>query len=761
MFKFNNNHIFTGFLKQKLSSVNIPTCKIYTKEFADYFERTGKEDPRVVESTDGVVYKDADKRSAVRVNYLKGNEVFNYYNDRLNASKYGGSWRRANSLFYDSGSNIPGLTKVLHSPGISYDTKTHEYLGEYLRFLRDYHDVDLMSMYNCFSDSRCNNLFIRFPYENKTVEFSSYDKKYMIYSIPVKLFANYTIAIDCGLGVEIFCGLYGDHLYDPDPKAGVNKDKQLGTRTYLKTGRLSFNQPILYNKLNVDNWKYDRELKKVTSAEQQETTILDNLTISRWDIINREQDLRMFIKVPVSCKSSIVVLEGDYRTYNDYTYLPNTDKNVIMTGCAVGNHVEVKGDESVTVTGYQESAWMFDRLHEYKLDGEAASEEAAGTEAKVAGLVGFIKSRMDPAESIEVRNLWTQGEYTKPQYDEDKKCCLISTAAELAYVVYENGKTIVTDSTGKNIEVRKYMLTDDIFINDPSAIDWKNGGLKSGVKDYVIRNWFCVQKPADNSAPGFCGIIDGQGFIIYGLYANSSFSGIDMTGLIPMIESNKTTVLKHIGLDYAYLYSSYARAFVGGTTYSAGNDVWKYKQNHCVINFGDHEDIAKRKLNPNNGPFKPISRLQLLAFNTGESYPFADRLVEYLSGSAITPMDPIKDNIKRAQKVMRQNGYRFRVDGLWEDKMQKIIYDYIMSSGPVITEVVENNAKDPEYRLRDSHRGYHTSLGHTSKSQVYDITGFVDRDAEKWYASVKKKGSKVVVDQTIMNADIYDGLYDI
>ena len=56
MFKFNNTHIFTGYLKQKLSSVNIPTCKIYTKEFADYLVIHKKEDPRIIKSIDTIFY---------------------------------------------------------------------------------------------------------------------------------------------------------------------------------------------------------------------------------------------------------------------------------------------------------------------------------------------------------------------------------------------------------------------------------------------------------------------------------------------------------------------------------------------------------------------------------------------------------------------------------------------------------------------------------------------------------------------------------
>ena len=533
MFKFDNSHIFTGYLKQLLASFNLPTCKVYTREFAEYFKQHGKEDPRVVESFDTLSYKSPNtdfskQRIASRTSYLRGNELYNYFWSYSQNEPALGSknirWKKASSTYYDKDKHTPGLTRTLYSLGNVYDTATHEYLGEYLRFLRDYYNVNLMSLYNCFSNKMYNNVYYMLDKHGSAsnvsaVVFDSQDSKYRIYAFPVKLFNSYTIAIDCNLGIEMFCGLYDTTL--DTSSLGAN----IISRTYKKVNSTLFRQPFLYNMLDVKYWNFEQECE-LEGGEYPK--FLNKSYATRWDILNREQDLKLFIKVPASNKSSITVLEGDFRGYNDAKYSP-------------------------------------------------------------------VIYKMDNTKFIE-------------------------------------------------------------------GVDEISAGIS--------------------------------------------------------------------------------------------RIAWEYQQNHSVVNFGDKRT---NKIDTNKIPFAPIGKLQLLAFNTGESYPFANRLVEYLCGSAITPIDEIADNIRRAQKVMNDNQHYFKIDGIWEDKMQKIIYDYIINAGPM--EAVQN--ADGKTKIIDKRRGTHPRLGHTSKSALFDILGYVDKDAEKWYASWKSENGKAVVRNSIQNVDIYEGLYDV
>ena len=561
MLQFNNNHIFTGYLKQFLSSFNLPTCKVYTAKFEKFYAEHGYEDPRVIESYLPIKVSD-ETRPGVGITYLKDGSAQQYFWDTSNwnasldisKNKITKYWK-GNQAFYYNGNKILGLTKTLKNPTTLYNYQTHEYLGDYLRFLRDYENINLMSMYNCFSNKLCNNIKFKLALNDaQTVAVNAYDTNYKIYMLPVKLFENYTIAIDCYQGVELFCGFYNEKL---DTSV---KSLDLIKRTYQKVPKALFNQPFIYDKLNVEYWNWNDEntrtkvkLTTTTGGLQVNGTGLQS-TMSRTDkilrseVAMRESELRLFIKVPATNTSSVTILEGDYHNFNDSLYI----------------------------------------------------------------------------------------------------------------------------------------------------VDDKHG--------------------------------------------------------------------------------------------------WQYFSNSTVTNFETKKTCKDSKLpNINSREFNPINKLQLLALNTGISYPFADRLIEYLIMNVIVPNDATPDNIKRLQKVMEDCGYSFQIEGIWEPKMQMILYDYLMNSGKFTAEtepaVIKPTATDNKSttikpgapvslkpsvkvpvkttgKVKDQRKGNLKQIGQKMRSEFYDILGYVDKDAEKLYASWttklnEKTGThQVVAKNTLENVDIYSNLYN-
>lgn len=251
MYKFNNNNITTGYIKELLHSFNLPQHHVLTPGTT--------------------VFPNND--------YIYKNKIYKFLGavpTKLsgNLSSLPSTMKEIGKYFY--GQKILNTTKTLNVSSPLYDTYTHEYLGEYLRFHRDYVGVNLMSMYNCFSNNM-PRLSINLP--ESGISFNSFSNDYKIYSIPVRFFQNYTIGIDCDTQVEMFCGFYDNGVVNVD-------ENDFYSKTYTKKIGTRFKKPFIFSKLN-------------------------ELDISSTQYLN-EKNLVLFIKIPFSCESSITVLEGDY-----------------------------------------------------------------------------------------------------------------------------------------------------------------------------------------------------------------------------------------------------------------------------------------------------------------------------------------------------------------------------------------------------------------------------------------------------------------
>ena len=428
MFKFNSENIFTGYIKQLLTSFNLPKYHVYTAEQQKYHEKyvaaknninslnykikmLDKEMESLDQESDeyrqlsierneiyeemiaaenlllGTPEKDV-LISTVRQevpNYANGGDALEYVSymryipyikdgqiqiyaptirtetettiidgkeiteDKTVIQYSDNDWKPYHAAYgsehykvhnknanihtpkgYTYNLKIRNYTKNLKIQNNVYDSYTHEYLGDYLRFQRDYRNINLMPLYNCFSNTLCPRLDISFDVVEDVIDsttnkatkkgyvakFDTRETNYKIYMIPIKLFQKYTIAIDCFTDVEVCCGFYGKYQY------GSAYDT-IAEDTYKCFNSMLFNKPVLYDPTD--------GLKKYLDPRHP------------LEIAQHETDLKLFIKLPISNKSSIVILEGDYTEYTPSTIIkhsPTNDDNFIV----VNNHTQVNFD---------------------------------------------------------------------------------------------------------------------------------------------------------------------------------------------------------------------------------------------------------------------------------------------------------------------------------------------------------------------------------------------------------------------------------
>ena len=574
MFKFNSNHIMTGQIKQILNAFNLPSYKVYTAQHYKYFLDHGVESP---ELTVGL--------------YIKWDRIFEYKN---------GKWGKDLDT-YGYNNKYLNHTKTLPITNNIYDSTTHEYLGEFLRFQRDYLGIDLMPLYNCFSNNVCPDLSIsintkepdtkkvtdtvvtktipavldpltkevlvpEYTYEEPETAvtpgkdtkikraFWTKNKDFIIYMVPVKFFKDYTIAIECSTGIEICCGLYQEYLEELDEKQilvggqvnlpPVDMSQYVSDRTYKKFASLRYNEPMLWQGLSLDIVNKIIDDCYLNSPAGGYTGT-DKREYYKQQLLGKESLLKLFIKIPVEQKTSITILEGDYRDFNNFKYGPELKE---ITIAYKNGKVDEEGNPVYDENGQQETETI-------------------------------IETRQE--------------------------------------VIWERKQ---------NRFITNYETS--IFGEDPQVYEQENQANKKHENMSVLENE------------------------------------------LPSIEDR---------------------------------------------------------------PFRPISPLQLLMFNTKESYPFSDRLIEYLTGNVITAWDENVDNIRRTHKVIELNNNKVDLYGAWDEKTRRILYDYMMNGKP-------------------SGDFFTFDINH-------DTLGYVDKDVEKFYTAwgleycLDKNHNRIPVTEEIKDKD--------
>ena len=185
---------------------------------------------------------------------------------------------------FEPGKKYDNETSNFLSSSNTYTSEVHERLGDYLRFQRDYYNINLMSMYNCFSNVFIDqfSLPIKSTKTSTVVKFtgSTRNQLFKIFSFPVKFGKKY----------KIYC---------ESPSA----------ENSLQLGFYSNNKLININKDALDSWINNLSIKNPRLSFA--IAYIFEVPNANKELRPFEKYLRAFVQVPISVNSSIVVIEAD------------------------------------------------------------------------------------------------------------------------------------------------------------------------------------------------------------------------------------------------------------------------------------------------------------------------------------------------------------------------------------------------------------------------------------------------------------------
>lgn len=259
MLKFNSRNIISGYIKQLLYSFNLPICRVFENEnecinFLNTSSITTSSSPIFKDNYIAIIRKYKENRDYFVTIDSQSMEIKPLYIYRYNH-------------FY------PNLTKKLRLENDTYDSYTHTYLGNYLRFIRDYFGINLMSLYNCYN----NEIIIQDNY------------KYLL--IPIKYDTTYTIFTE------------------------KNNIKYLVTNEVVDT-KSAINSTNLFSASKINNsycLSINIDKAPVMNIDQDSET-----QVSKFGNLFKEENLKLIIQTSIEDESPIVVLEGDYINYKPY-----------------------------------------------------------------------------------------------------------------------------------------------------------------------------------------------------------------------------------------------------------------------------------------------------------------------------------------------------------------------------------------------------------------------------------------------------------
>lgn len=216
---------------------------------------------------------------------------------------------------YEFGKKYPNLTNNYIPTESYYSSELHEYLGEYLRAYRDTYKVDLMGLYNCFSNRLISKVSLPMSVrvstnssdEKKTTSFTTWyqfnapNDNYKITCFPIKFNMEYRI--------KIYGAMNGNITLQP---IFYHKGDYLRL-SYIQS---ELSSPIVFYPekfVYTNNLTYELNLKDIGSKISSgyiktETDVNDKIKFKKY-LMDNEKYLYLFIQVPQSQDIQISVIE--------------------------------------------------------------------------------------------------------------------------------------------------------------------------------------------------------------------------------------------------------------------------------------------------------------------------------------------------------------------------------------------------------------------------------------------------------------------
>lgn len=192
---------------------------------------------------------------------------------------------------FTPGKKVLGLTRNHISESNNYNTNLHEALGNYLRFIRDYYDVDLMPMYNCFSNRFIDTFSL--PIIEERRQGSVIKSGYKLFAFPARYGCEYSIFCKNNASAQVQLAFFNGKK-PLEINASDNKWIQF--------------EPSI---ISLSQWEALSPYKVPSLEEISSTNTSDNDDKTKQILLHNEVNLYLFVQLPEQNAENLVVIENN------------------------------------------------------------------------------------------------------------------------------------------------------------------------------------------------------------------------------------------------------------------------------------------------------------------------------------------------------------------------------------------------------------------------------------------------------------------